>query len=64
MTIVATKGDRLDQLVYKTFGSLEQFENVLLLNSKLVDKVFLEEGDVVILPDINQTEEIVEDELW
>ena len=61
--ITANEGDRLDQVVQDTLGTLKSFKEVLELNPNLRNKIFLNEGDVVILPKA-ETIVIVQDELW
>lgn len=61
--ITAIEGDRLDQVVQDTLGTLKSFKEVLELNPSLRNKIFLNEGDVVILPKA-ETIVIVKDELW
>ncbi len=61
--ITAIQGDRLDQVVQDTLGTLKSFKEVLELNPSLRNKIFLNEGDVVILPKA-ETIVIVQDELW
>jgi hypothetical protein len=61
--ITAIQGDRLDQVVQDTLGTLKSFKEVLELNPSLRNKIFLNEGDVVILPKA-ETIVIIEDELW
>lgn len=61
--ITAIEGDRLDQVVQDTLGTLKFFKEVLELNPNLRNKIFLNEGDVVILPKA-ETIVIIEDELW
>jgi hypothetical protein len=61
--ITAIEGDRLDQVVQDTLGTLKSFKEVLELNPSLRNKIFLNEGDVVILPKA-ETIVIIEDELW
>jgi hypothetical protein len=61
--ITAIEGDRLDQVVQDTLGTLKSFKEVLELNPSLRNKIFLNEGDVVILPKA-ETIVIVQDELW
>lgn len=43
----AQDGDRLDQIVYKEYGTLEVLEEVLQANPHLVSKVILEDGDEI-----------------
>ncbi|WP_059431021.1 tail protein X [Campylobacter hyointestinalis] len=50
---VAKDGDRLDSIVYKHYGSLEYFSQVLSVNCGL--SVILKAGDVVILPEFTKT---------
>ena len=61
--ITAIQGDRLDQVVQDTLGTLKSFKEVLELNPNLRNKIFLNEGDVVILPKVENIV-IIEDELW
>jgi hypothetical protein len=61
--ITAIQGDRLDQVVQDTLGTLKSFKEVLELNPSLRNKIFLNEGDVVILPKVENIV-IIEDELW
>jgi hypothetical protein len=61
--ITAIEGDRLDQVVQDTLGTLKSFKEVLELNPSLRSKIFLNEGDVVILPKVENIV-IIEDELW
>jgi phage tail protein X len=49
-TVIAQQNDRLDQIVYAEYGTLDVFENVLESNPALVTKIFLDAGDVVNLP--------------
>jgi len=49
---IAQKGDRLDQIVYKKYKTLKIFEKVLEANLHLLNKVILDEGDIVYLPKI------------
>jgi hypothetical protein len=63
ITISAEQGDRLDKLVYKTLGSLDNFTEILKLNIDLKNKIYLDAGDIVILPKL-QTKIKIEDELW
>ncbi|MDR0580190.1 MAG: tail protein X [Campylobacteraceae bacterium] len=57
----AYEGERLDEIVYKHYGTLEVFEQVLMLNARL--PVILQDGDIVKLPDI-VIEPVKEAELW
>ncbi|MDR2342793.1 MAG: tail protein X [Campylobacteraceae bacterium] len=47
---IASKGERLDTIVYKHYGTLEVFAQVLKLNARL--KPILDDKDIVYLPDI------------
>jgi len=49
-TIIAQKGDRLDQIVYKEYGTLTIFDKVLEANTHLATKPILSDGDVVNIP--------------
>ena len=51
---VVEQKSRLDEIVFKEYGSLEFFEEVLEANSHLVLKIFLDIGDRVVLPDFSE----------
>lgn len=61
--VIANQGDRLDKIVHEKLGSLDDFKEVLELNSSLKNKLYLDENDVVILPVIEKKTK-VEDDLW
>jgi len=61
--VKAKQGDRLDKIVQEKLGTLDNFKEVLELNSSLKNKLYLDENDVVILPVIEKKIK-VEDELW
>ena len=52
--VKAYKGQRLDEIVYKEYGSLSQeiFNGVMAANSHLLRKTELDAGDIVYLPEI------------
>ncbi|MDN5079524.1 tail protein X [Aliarcobacter butzleri] len=52
---ITQENKRLDEIVYNYYGSLEHFQKVLELNN--ITKVFLDLGDVIELPDIEELEE-------
>lgn len=49
---VATQGDRLDQIIYAHYGTLEVMNEVMMSNVHLMSKAILDNGDKVYLPDI------------
>ena len=53
-TVIAKKGQRLDQIIYKEYGSLNQeiINCVISANKHLLTKIELEGGDKVYLPNI------------
>lgn len=61
--VTAKQGDRLDKIVQEKLGTLDNFKEVLELNSSLKNKLYLDENDVVILPIIEKKIK-VEEELW
>jgi len=61
--VIANQGDRLDRIVQEKLGTLDDFKDVLELNSKLKNKIYLDENDIVILPVIEKKIKL-EDELW
>lgn len=50
MKLIAKESDRLDQIVYNHYGTLEVFEQVLKFNPNLEPS--LKAGDVIFLPEI------------
>lgn len=49
---VATTGDRLDQIIYQYYGTLNVMTEVMMSNVHLLSKTILDAGDKVYLPDI------------
>lgn len=49
---VATQGDRLDQIIYTFYGTLDVMNEVMMNNSHLMSKPILSDGDIVYLPNI------------
>lgn len=49
---VATQGDRLDQIIYAFYGTLDVMNEVMISNSHLMSKTILSDGDIVYLPEI------------
>lgn len=62
--VIASDNQRLDEIVYKEYGTLEFFVDVLEKNQHLTNKVILKMGDVVNIPVITKNKEIKEDSLW
>jgi phage tail protein X len=62
----AQTGDRLDQIVYKEYGTLKIFDKVLEANPHLDKKVILDDNDVVNLPVIQIKKETTKEvkSLW
>lgn len=52
---IATQGDRLDQIIYAAYGTLDVMNEVMINNPHLMSKPVLDNGDKVYLPDIIQT---------
>jgi len=52
---VATQGDRLDQIIYQHYGTLDVMNEVMIHNSHLMSTPILQNGDKVYLPDIDVT---------
>ena len=61
---IALDGDRLDVIVYKTYETLENFQDVLKANLHLLQKYILESGDIVYLPDFIKPKEKEPKALW
>lgn len=49
---VATQGDRLDQIIYAAYKTLDVMNEVMMANSHLMSKPILSDGDKVYLPTI------------
>lgn len=49
---IATQGDRLDQIIYQHYGTLDVMNEVMMSNAHLMAKPILDSGDKVYLPDI------------
>lgn len=62
MTYKANDNERLDTIVFKHYGYLKFFEQVLALNPKL--KPVLKAGDIVILPEIKENLVKEQAKLW
>jgi phage tail protein X len=58
---VAHEGERLDAIVYKHYGTLEVFAQVLATNARL--SATLKDGDIVYLPNLPKAVK-KEAELW
>lgn len=54
---VATKGDRLDVIIYQHYGTLDVMNEVMMNNPHLMSRPILESGDKVYLPDIAEPEQ-------
>ena len=48
----ASKGERLDRIIMKEYGTLDAIGIVLEANTHLLHKIELEAGDIVYLPTI------------
>lgn len=48
--VKAQRGDRLDQIVFKHYGTLKVYGEVLEANDHLVKKIILDDGYIVNLP--------------
>jgi len=58
--IVVKEEKRLDEIVYGYCKTLDVFDRVLEINPHLVNKMFLHSGDVVYLPDVDNSVKIKE----
>lgn len=61
---IALDGDRLDIIVYKTYETLENFQEVLKVNFHLHQKYILEAGDIVYLPEFKKPKDKEVKALW
>lgn len=60
---IAKDDERLDNIVYSHYGTLNVFQSVLETNSHLLNKKILNAGDIVLLPQINTSIKTLDD-LW
>jgi len=64
-THVAAEGERLDQIHYAYYQTLEGFDQLLAANRHLLRKPVLENGDLVYLPILRLPDEVSESKgLW
>lgn len=49
-TYTAQNGDRLDQIVFREYGTLKVFEKVVEANPKLKNRTILQDGEEINLP--------------
>lgn len=63
-TIYAQNGERLDQIVYREYKTLDYFEKVVESNPHLKNKIFLDENDIVNLPIVKKEQKAKLDSLW
>jgi len=62
---IAKDGERLDQIVYEVYGTLDVFQDALKANIHIANKIELDVGDKVYLPDISvEPKEQEEKALW
>jgi len=54
---VATQGDRLDQIIFIHYGTLDVMNDVMMSNAHLMRKAILSTGDIVYLPDVSVPEQ-------
>nr|DAX24684.1 MAG TPA: tail protein [Caudoviricetes sp.] len=62
MIYKAKDNERLDTIVFKHYGHLRFFEQVLAVNTKL--KPILKAGDTVILPEFKEVKSKEQAKLW
>jgi len=64
--IKAERGDRLDQIVFKHYATLDVYVEVLESNEHLINKMILDDEDIVNLPlieiELNPIKEV--ETLW
>lgn len=63
---IATQGERLDQIIYREYKSLDKnvVNEVLKANPHLLTKLVLDAFDVVYLPEIEIKPSIEDKALW
>ncbi len=52
--IKAKDGERLDNIIFAHYGTLENFSKILEQNQHLKEKIILNDGDVINLPIFEQ----------
>lgn len=62
--VISKNGERLDEIVFKEYGTLDFFEKVLSENQKLSNKIFLSEADIVYLPQVEIVSSNKQETLW
>ncbi|MDD2895556.1 MAG: tail protein X [Aliarcobacter sp.] len=62
--LTAKNGERLDEIVFREYGTLDFFEKVLSENQKLSKKIFLDESDIIYLPEIMIVSSKKQETLW
>ncbi len=62
--VTAKNGERLDEIVFREYGTLDFFEKVLSENQKLSKKIFLDESDIIYLPEITIVSSKKQETLW
>lgn len=62
--VIPKNGERLDEIVFKEYGTLDFFEKVLSENQKLSNKIFLSEADIVYLPQVEIVSSNKQETLW
>ena len=62
--LTAKNGERLDEIVFREYGTLDFFEKALSENQKLSKKIFLDESDIIYLPEIMIVSSKKQETLW
>lgn len=62
--IYALNSERLDQIVFREYKTLKHFSKVVEANPKLVNKIILDEKDLINLPLIQEENKKKMETLW
>jgi len=64
--VKAVRGERLDKIVFREYGTLEKevFNKVLEANPHLLKKLEFEASDIVYLPPVEDKKEDIGKTLW
>lgn len=62
--IYALNGERLDEIVFREYKTLKNFSKVVEANPKLVNKIILDEKDLINLPLIQEENKKKMEILW
>ena len=53
---------RFDEIVYQVYGNLDLFEELLSINTHLLDKMYLDTGDIINLIEVQPKTQTIQKE--